>query len=77
MSLYIKQEIIQQTNCVNTSISEGLFHDSLESANTAPVYEKNNPLDKENCRPVNILPLLSNVCESAMCKELSEYIKNL
>ena len=47
------------TNCINNSLSEGLFPDSLERANVTPVHKKNDPLNKENYRPVSILPLLS------------------
>ena len=49
------------TNCINNSLSEGLFSDSLNRPNITPVHKKNDPLDKENYRPVSILPLLSKV----------------
>ena len=63
------------TNCINNSLSEGFFPDSLKRANITPVHKKNDPLDKENYRPVSILPLLSKVYERAIFNQLSEYMQ--
>ena len=49
------------TKCINKSIETGYFLDSLKLANVAPVFNKENPLDKSNYRSVSILPLLSSV----------------
>ena len=65
------------TNCINNSLSEGLFPDSLKRANITPVHKKNDPLDKENYRPVSILPLLSKVYERAIFNQLSEYMEKI
>ena len=65
------------TNCINNSLSEGLFLDSLKRANITPVHKKNDPLDKENYRPVSILPLLSKVYERAIFNQLSEYMEKI
>ena len=64
------------TNCINNSLSEGLFPDSLR-ANITPVPKKNDPLDKENYRPVSILPLLSKGYEKAIFNQLSQYMKKI
>ena len=63
------------TNCINNSLSEGLFPDSLKRANITPVHKKNDPLDKENYRSVSILPLLSKIYEKAIFNQLSEHMK--
>ena len=63
------------TNCINNSASERLFPDSLKRANITPVHKKNDPLDKENYRPVSILPLLPKVYGRAIFNQLSEYMK--
>ena len=65
------------TNCINNSLSEGLFPDSLKRGITTPVHKKNDPLDKENKRPVIILLLLSKVYERAIFNQLSEYVQIL
>ena len=36
-----------------------------------PLHKKNDPLDKENYRPVSILPIISKVYERAMHNQLS------
>ena len=47
----------------SNSKSEGFFPEFLKRANTTRVHKKNDPLGKENYRPVSILPLFSNVYE--------------
>ena len=37
------------------------FPDSMKCANVRPIYKIEDPFDKKNYRPVNILPLLSKV----------------
>ena len=49
------------TNCINNSLSEALFSDSLKRANITLVHKKNDPLDQQNYRPISILSLLSKV----------------
>ena len=65
------------TNCINNSLSEGSFPDSLKRANITPVHKENDPPDKKNYRPVNILSLLSKVYERAIFNQLSEYMKKI
>ena len=65
------------TNCIINSISKGLFPDFLKRANINPVHKKNDPLNKENYRPVSILHLASEVYESAIFNQLSEYTQYL
>ena len=65
------------TNCINNSLSEGLFPDSLKRANITPVHKKNDPLDKANYRPLSILPLHSKIYERAIFNQLSEYMQKL
>ena len=47
------------TNCINESIENGTFPDSLKEANIAPVYKPKNLFEKSNYGPVSILSLLS------------------
>ena len=46
-------------DCINKSFENGAFSDCLKEANVTPVFEKDDPLDKENYLSVCILPLLS------------------
>ena len=51
------------TQCINKSFASGEFPDCLKQANVSPIFKKDDPLDKENYRPVSIFPLLSKVYE--------------
>ena len=61
------------TKCVNKSVETGYFPDSLKLANVAPVFKKEDRLDKSIYRPVSILPLLSKVYDKVIYNQLSDY----
>ena len=61
------------TQCINKSFTNGEFLDCLKQANVSPIFKKDDPLDKENYRPVSILPLLSKLLYS----RLSDYVENI
>ena len=63
------------TQCVNKSFATGEFPDCLKQANVSPIFKKDDPLDKENYKPVSILPLLSKVYERLLYNRLSEYVE--
>ena len=45
------------TECVNYTLKNGKFPDSLKNANITPHHKKDDPTDKVNYRPVSALPL--------------------
>ena len=51
------------------------FPDSLKIANITPAHKKDKPTDKENYRPVSVLPLLSKAFERVLYDQLSEYLE--
>ena len=55
----------------------GELQDCLKQANVSPIFKKNDPLDKENYRPVGILPLLSKVYEKSLYNQLSNHVENI
>ena len=59
---------------VNKAISSGKFQDSLKLSNIVPVHKKKDPTGKCNCRPVNVLPLLSKLFEKVMYDQLYIYL---
>ena len=61
------------TKFINKSVETGYFPDSLKLANLAPVFKKEDPLEKSNYRPVSILSLLSKVYEKVIYNQLSDY----
>ena len=63
--------------CINKSFTSGEFADCLKQANVSHIFKKDDPLDKENYRPVSALPLLSKVYEKLLYKRLSDYVENI
>ena len=47
------------TEYINEVLRNSKFPKSLKLSNIVPVYEKNEPTDKSNFRPISILPLIS------------------
>ena len=64
------------TNCINGSLTNNKFPDTLKLSDITPVFKKLNPSDKANYRPVSILPLVSKVFEKIMYDQLYEYIEH-
>ena len=62
------------TNCINESLTNNKFPDTLKLSDITPVFKKLDPSDKANYRPVSILPLVSKVFEKIMYDQLYEYI---
>ena len=54
------------TNMINLTIKKSQFPDDAKNAVVAPLHKKNSCLDKENFRPVSILPILSKLYEKAL-----------
>ena len=51
------------TNIINKCIEDCCFPDKLKLAEIAPIYKKDNPLNKENYRPVSLLTHVSKIFE--------------
>ena len=57
--------------CVNEALKAGSLPDSLKCANVRPIYKKEDPFDKRNYRPVNIL----QVCGRMLYEQASNYFE--
>ena len=64
------------TNCMNESLTNNKFPDTLKLSDITPFFKKLDPNDKENYRPVSILPLISKVFENIMYDQLYKYIEH-
>ena len=62
---------------INITFRKCQFPASLKGAQVVPLHKKNDPLDKEKCRLVGILPIKSTVYERAMHNQLSEFFDNI
>ena len=64
----------QITNCINESLTNNKFPETLKLSEITPAFRKLEPSDKANYRPVSILPLVSKVLEKIMYDWLYQYI---
>ena len=62
------------TKLYNDSNSNLEFPDKLKLADITPTYKKDDATNKENYRPVSILPSVSKLFERIMFEQISEYI---
>ena len=61
------------SNLINISFIACEFPTGLKRAQVIPLFKKKDPLNKENYRPVSILPTISKVYERIMHDQLTEH----
>ena len=64
------------TNLFNTSVVESLFPSDLQYAYVTPPYKKDGSTNKENYRPISILPSISKMFERLMFQQILSYISS-
>ena len=52
------------------------FSDDLKLADVTPIFKKKDSLNKENYRPVSILPYLLKVFERIIYKEIDSFMES-
>ena len=65
--------LLHLTNSINY-IQHSSFPQELNLSEVIPVYKKLNPLQKENYRPVSLLPHVSKVFERIIHKQITNYM---
>ena len=63
------------TKITNSSPRNGCFPDKLKAAEVTPIFKKTDDLDKENYRPVNVLPHVSKFFERIMYIQIESFMK--
>ena len=63
------------TKIINWSIRNGCFPDELKAAEVTPIVKKNDDLDKENYRPVSVLPHVPKVFERIMYIQTENFME--
>ena len=53
----------------------GEFPSNIKNADITTVFKKNNPLNKENYRPVSVLPIISKEFEKLMQNQINVHTK--
>ena len=61
----------------NNAVNKGVFRDELKHTDIKPIYKKESRNEKENYRPVSILPNLSKIFERCMYDQLKDYLDKL
>ena len=51
------------TNIINLTIQTGTYPELLKTATVSPVFKKENPLSKENYRPISVLTVFLKIFE--------------
>ena len=62
------------TNSMNLLIKKGCFPKELKLVEVIPIFKKKDDLDKENFRPVIVLPHVSKVFERTMYHQKNDYM---
>ena len=65
------------TNLINLTIECSNFLDNAKNAMVTSLHKKNSNLDKENGRPVSILPVISKIYEMAINEQLCSFLVNI
>ena len=68
--------VVPLTDCINNCFLDCKFPDDLKLAEVIPVHKSKSVLEKENYRPISLLPVLSKVIEKLMAKRISEFFQN-
>ena len=53
-----------------------VYPEQLKWADVKPAYKKDSCTDKENYRPISILPNISKICERCLFKQLANYFED-
>ena len=58
-------------------MNKGVFLDELKQANIKPTYKKESRNEKENYRPLSILPNLSKIFDRCIYDQLKDLFQKL
>ena len=63
------------TKIYGDSVNEGIFPYALKHADITPGHKKGENTNKDNYRPVSILPTISKIFERNMYKDIDNYMQ--
>ena len=65
------------TNLINLSITSKIFPDALKDAEVAPIFKKDDNMNKVNFRPVSILVCISKIYERIYSDQMSAFFEGI
>ena len=65
------------TELFNASVGECQFPSDLKYANVSPLFKKDDNTNKENYRPISILPSISKLFERLMFQQISSHVSSI
>ena len=73
-TIYIHASIL--TKILNLSLRTGCFPDDLKVAEVSPIFKKNDDLEKENYRPISVLPHMPKAFERIMYTQTESFMED-
>ena len=64
-------------NIVNQTIRDAKFPHGMKLSEITPIFKTSDVLDRDNYRPVNILPCLSKIVEKIFYEQLYEFFSDI
>ena len=64
------------TKLINICIASGTFPTAWKEAKVTPIHKQNSKSDKNNYRPISVLPVLSKIFERHLHNSLSAFLKD-
>ena len=64
------------TKIINSSIRNGCFPDELKAAEFTPIIKRNDELNKQNYRPVSVLPHVTKIIERVMYTQIENFMED-
>ena len=64
------------TKILNMSVRSGIFPDLFKKAKVIPIHKKGSHQDKNNYRPISVLPILSKIIERHVSNCMCDYLNN-
>ena len=68
-----KEICMDLANCINESFKKNEFPNELKTADVTPTFKKEDPLNKENYRPVSVFPTVSEIFERVLFDQLKKF----
>ena len=65
------------TNIINLTIQTGTYPELLKTATVSPVFKKEDPLSKENYRPISVLTVFSKIFERYYQNQLLPHVNRI